>query len=169
MRTKGFSLIELVVVIVILGILAATIAPKFIDLSAAARTATLEGVKASVQGASSLVHSKSLIAGNQNNAKTDTPTPSITLSSGTSIALSYGYPTVPGPFSSPNTLVYWNALIDIDESFNIIPDIQVGVLIIYPIDAYPDNYPDPNSPCVVVYNEVSAKFGLPDIKINECI
>ena len=57
-KQQGFTIIELVVVIVILGILAAVAFPKFQDLSGDARTAVLNGAKAAVQSAAVMVLQK---------------------------------------------------------------------------------------------------------------
>ncbi|WP_028766600.1 type II secretion system protein [Shewanella fidelis] len=68
-KQNGFTLIELVVVIIILGILAVTAAPKFINLQSDARASALQGVKGAIQGANGLVFAKAAVGGDEKKAK----------------------------------------------------------------------------------------------------
>ena len=86
-RNAGFTLIELIIAIVILGILAVTAAPKFINLQGDARSSTVKAMKGAVEAASSMAHSKAIIAGKD---KAASATDGITVDN-VGVDLVYGY------------------------------------------------------------------------------
>ena len=89
-RSAGFTLIELIIVIVILGILAVTAAPKFMNMQGDARKSVLNGMSASIKTAANLIYSKAIIAGVEKKAG---PVPlAIQGVAGDSIAIAFGYP-----------------------------------------------------------------------------
>ncbi|MFQ2009481.1 prepilin-type N-terminal cleavage/methylation domain-containing protein [Aeromonas veronii] len=86
-KQAGFTLIELVIVIIILGILAVTAAPKFLNLQDDAKKAAANGVLAAVQSSAQLVYSRAAVDG------IETSTSGSVSVAGGSVAVAFGYPT----------------------------------------------------------------------------
>ncbi len=139
-KTKGFTLIELVVVIVILGVLSAVAVPKFVDLQSEARTAVMEGVEGAIRGAATLVYSKSLIE-----AKESIAADTVAVTGG-NVITAFGYPAA----------LITGIEVAVDLSSN--PDIVVvstGLITTYTFGVLPN--------CNVVYTDPVAVNTAPTV------
>lgn len=156
MNNKGFTLIELVVVIVVLGILATTVVPKYINLKADAQTSTLQGVGAAMEGASALIYGKSLVQANHKLPATDNP--DVTVLNNITVALHYGYPTI-----SANQ---WEKLLDVDLNvYGITNTIDSAVVVYLLENTAPLSF---QQPCLTYYRSPNSEGDKPLIGTNPC-
>jgi len=168
-KQQGFTLIELVVVIVILGILAVTAAPKFINLQDDARTGTLNAVKASMQSVSTIVNSKSLIAGNETTAT------ATVMVNGTAEPIALGYPRSNDAVAAAS----WNRMLDVSD-FTVAAASDSGsvdIVIVYPTDKGAPTLTawavggaaTAAANCFSYYSEVTVSGAQPEIDTVDCL
>ena len=168
-KQQGFTLIELVVVIIILGILAVVAAPKFINLQGDARASTLKGMEAAIQGANSLLYSKASLKGIEK-----LPMKPTVADNGTAttpevegVALNYGYAAA--------TVAAITAAVDADTAANGDWIVQVPAKATNPASVIlaqkgapgiTDSKIDANSTCILTYTQAAKAGELPTYKID---
>lgn len=91
-RQSGFTLIELIIVIVILGILAVTAAPQFFNFGSDARESTVRGLEGSVKSAADLVYARAAINGIESQDLVEEGDDGVVTVNNQFITTVYGYP-----------------------------------------------------------------------------
>ena len=160
-KRDGFTLIELIIVIVILGILAAVAVPKFAGLTKEARVSAVKGFAGSLRAAMNIVHGKWLA---QDNASID----NVTLEDGTTVYICTGSNTVhrckngvKGGYPAPSSDGI-GAAVDFDNKTFVI-DTSEGNSIKFYYKGYS------NKDCYVKYDYSNDNESPSiDVKTNEC-
>jgi MSHA pilin protein MshA len=155
-QQRGFTLIELIIVIVILGILAVTAAPKFIDIQGDAKASTVKAVEGAVNSVSSIVYGKALIASET------AATGSVTVN-GVATAVVFGYLA-----DSVDLTGLLNIGADMLADFESgtggtgaagVPDDSTSVIKFYGFDDSTFDYsasPLSDTGCLIVYSEATS-------------
>lgn len=127
-KAQGFTLIELVIAIIVLGILAATVVPKFINIQDDAKAASLHAASGALNSAANLIHYQAQLDGVE---KLERSTVKI---NGEDVKLAYAYPE-----GTPETL----KKIIILEGFELKLGKYIGTTIISL-----EGSNDTNDPCI---------------------
>lgn len=153
-KKNGFTLIELVIVVVILAIIAAFIIAKFINLRGDAESSVVNRLKGALIEGSSLVHAKASID------KLDNGNQTIMLNGG-NVSLRAGFPRVATDCEGfTEQLNYWLSIeLDDDICSGTASDDWFGIVDRNAFHFMPAGYQSIAENCYVTYTTASERIG----------
>lgn len=169
MKSKGFTLIELVVVIVILGVLSVTVAPHFLSLSSDAKLAVLKQLAGAVRSATEMGHTAFTLSGADTSKSTNAHKPD--------------FPKRLLPFCQPTCYFRYGYPQDGKTIERMLSGVGEGESLVYAGDdsseirfSFRDNVvnPDSDSPslrqnsCYIWYKQPAANGIPPEIGVIPC-
>jgi MSHA pilin protein MshA len=125
-RKKGFTLIELIIVIVILGVLAVTAMPKFIDLSSDAKIASLNNVAGQIESTVQMVRAKALVKGLRPSSSNPAPSDDPSNQAGYLIDFGFGSSEVDWRNLCPESLAELGTNMQLSDFIDIGPESKLS-------------------------------------------
>ena len=139
---RGFTIVELVIVIALLGVLAAVALPRFLDIGDNARQSVLEHLEGKLHSIANLVYAEAVLRSVQNQARND----SDVVIEGMIVELKYGYPEAQVSTAGHADMM---DLLELQLSSGLTVDTSVDNRVRI-------GYDNDNSGCYVQYQEADA-------------